>query len=200
MKKIFTLILLVACAIGASATNFKDSVMVTAMGQTVRDTATIVLTKQDNGKYTMALYNFQYKGMGVGNIIVNDIDGTINTKGIVEFSAKKSIKITKGTDPNVSSWMGPTLGDVPIDLKAKQFGNKLYANIEIKVKVLLAPMTIKVVFGKEDNIVTSLQQIKSTANGKEEVYNFDGTRAERMQDGKIYIVRKADGSVVKVRK
>ena len=108
MKKIFTLILLVACAIGASATNFKDSVMVTAMGQTVRDTATIVLTKQDNGKYTMALYNFQYKGMGVGNIIVNDIDGTINTQGIVEFSAKKSIKITKGTAPNVSSWMGPT--------------------------------------------------------------------------------------------
>ena len=189
MKKIFTLILLVACAIGASATNFKDSVMVTAMGQIVRDTATIVLTKQDNGKYTMALYNF-----------VNDIDGTINTKGIVEFSAKKSIKITKGTDPNVSSWMGPTLGDVPIDLKAKQFGNKLYANIEIKVKVLLVPMTIKVVFGKEDNIVTSLQQIKSTTNGKEEVYNLDGTRAERMQDGKIYIVRKADGSVVKVRK
>jgi len=46
------------------------------------------------------------------------------------------IAITAGDDPNYDFWMGPDLGEVPLDMVARFTDNALSANIDINLEVL----------------------------------------------------------------
>ena len=91
---------------------------------------TVNVDKQSNNKYTLSIKNFALNAtMKVGNIVVNDVDGLIcgNTTAL---STQQVIQITSG-DGNAEDWMGPTLGDVPILMKAEICNNKLNAILNI---------------------------------------------------------------------
>ena len=173
---------------------YTDNLTVTFMGDTsAPQPTTIFVETQADGKYTLSLKNFKFGTMGVGNVVLTDVEGTDNG-GVVNLSAEQTIKITEGDDPDVTTWLGPILGDVPVSLKAKMSEDKLYAEITINMMG-----GINVVFGTDD-FTTGIDHVTTTPdNGVEAIYDLSGRRLNEMQKG-INIVRKADGTTVKVLK
>ena len=173
---------------------YTDDLTVTFMGEaSAPQPTTIFVETQADGKYTLSLNNFKFGTMGVGNVVLTDVEGTDNG-GVVNLSAEQTIKITEGDDPDVTTWLGPILGDVPVSLKAKMSEDKLYAEITINMMG-----GINVVFGTDD-FTTGIDHVTTTPdNGEEAIYDLSGRRLNEMQKG-INIVRKADGTTVKVLK
>ena len=149
MKRLFTLFVGAMTALCSMATDYTDSLEVIVNGVSAVQKATISVTQQTDGKYTLSLNNFVLQGvdqtLGVGNIVLTDIEG-VEENGVTTIKINKSIEITEGNDPNVSLWMGPMIGLVPINTVAEIRGDKLYVVIDIDMMSTLEQI-IKVVFG-----------------------------------------------------
>lgn len=149
MKKIFTLISLSAAALTAAATDYTDRLDVTVNGVKTTQQATISVDRQSDGKYTLQLNNFIMQAGGqmmpVGNIVLNDVDGT-EENGITRIKTGQNIMITEGNMPGIPMWIGPSLGNVPVDMAAELRGDKLYTVIDIDMSATLGQV-IQVVFG-----------------------------------------------------
>lgn len=149
MKKLFTLCLVVMTMLPAFAKDYTDQLEVIVNGQSAVQEATISVTKQDDGKYTLSLNNFMLQAdegpMGIGNIVLTDIEG-VEADGKTTIKINKDIVIQEGSDPSVPFWMGPMLGPVPINTVAELRGDKLYVVIDIDMMSSLQQI-IKVVFG-----------------------------------------------------
>lgn len=159
----------------------------------------ISITKQDDGKYTLSLKNFYLvsagDGMPIGTITVKDIEGE-EKDGYTSLKAEnRVITIENGDDEGVETWMGPLIGEVPISLDAKMTSNKLYAVIVINANIMGAPMDIKVVFGSDP---TGINNVTTNNNGIEGIFDLNGAKVNNMQSGKVYIIRKANGTTKKV--
>jgi hypothetical protein len=149
MKRIITLLVSVITTLSALATDYTDQLEVIVNGESAIQNATISVTKQDDGKYTLSLKNFVLQSddqtMGIGNITLTDIEG-VEKDGVTTIKINKSINITEGDDTSVGMWMGPMLGPVPINTVAELRGDKLYVVIDIDMMSSLQQI-IKVVFG-----------------------------------------------------
>lgn len=149
MKRIITLLVSVITTLSALATDYTDQLEVIVNGESATQNATISVTKQDDGKYTLNLKNFVLQSddqtMGIGNITLTDIEG-VEKDGVTTIKINKSINITEGDDTSVGMWMGPMLGAVPINTVAELRGDKLYVVIDIDMMSSLQQI-IKVVFG-----------------------------------------------------
>ena len=92
MKRIITLLVSVITTLSALATDYTDQLEVIVNGESATQNATISVTKQDDGKYTLSLKNFVLQSddqtMGIGNITLTDIEG-------VEKDGVTTIKINK---------------------------------------------------------------------------------------------------------
>lgn len=156
--------------------------------------ATIIVTKQDDGKYKLELRNFEIKDeMTVGTIEVTDIDA-VEENGVIKLTAKQTVTIKDGEYERPDGWAMSGI-PVDIDLKADMTDDKLYAEIGIIYTIMPGyGMNINVVFG--DDGTSGI--VKTTAgNGVETVYDINGNRIDGMKKG-INIIRKADGTTVKV--
>lgn len=165
--------------------------------------ATINVQEQEDGKYTFNIKNFAFGSIGVGNITATDIDG-VEENGVIKFNAEnKNITITAGDDPEIDWNFGQLLvmANPAITLEAEIEGDKLNARIKIPVHIPdVIDMDVVVVFGS-DYIAAGIDQITTTPNasGVDEIYDLSGRKLNEMQKG-INIVRKADGTTVKVLK
>lgn len=178
-------------------TAYNDQLVVTAMGQAMpAQDATILVTKQDNGKYTLSLQDFELKGvMTVGTVEMADVEG-VEENGIVKLTTAQKVTIKEGSYPHPDGW-GMAGIAVDVTLNAELNGDKLYAVIDILYK--LSPdfsMPINVVFGSQS---TGINGVTAEKHGKEAIYNISGYKTDRMQKG-LNIVRKADGTTIKVMK
>ena len=131
MKKLFTIMALALCSLASIADEYTCpyKVLVTDLDP-VTGEMTVNVDKQSNNKYTLSIKNFALNAaMKVGNIVVNDVDGLVcgNTTAL---STQQVIQITAG-DGNPEDWMGPSLKDVPILMKAEISNNKLNAILNI---------------------------------------------------------------------
>ena len=131
MKKLFTIMALALCSLASLAEEYTCpyTVLVTGLNPAT-GSMTVSVDKQANQKYTLSIKNFALnEKMKVGNIVVNDVEGLVcgNTTAL---STQQVIQITSG-DGNTEEWMGPTLGDVPILMKAEICNNKLNAILNI---------------------------------------------------------------------
>lgn len=148
MKKIFTLIALIAITASAMATDYTDQLTVNVNGASTTQNATISVNQQD-GKYTLSLKNFILlagtEKMGVGNIVLTGLTGQ-DINGYTVLKTKQEISITEGDDTSIETWMGPLLGTVPVDMIAKIKDNKLYTVINIDMQASLQQI-IQVTFG-----------------------------------------------------
>ena len=151
MKKIFAFISLALCALAAMANDYTDKLTVTVNGESMEQQATINITQQDDGKYTLSLKNFVLESgdsrIGVGNIVLADREGTVKD-GITTINYNDNLLITDGDDPDVGFWMGSMLGPVPIEMVARFNDTQLYCEIHINLMDMLGQM-IDVVFGTE---------------------------------------------------
>ena len=149
MKKIFTILALAMGAITVSAEDFTDVLTVDVNGAVTEQKATISLNKDENGEYVFSLKNFVLQAgessLGVGTIELSNIDTVAGDNGLLTLTTKQSVKIKAGDDTNVETWLGPMLGDVPVELVAEKRGSALYAVIDIDMAMM--QQVIKVTFG-----------------------------------------------------
>lgn len=173
-------------------TEYKGNLTVT-MGTSSFPTqeTSIYITEQTDGKYTLTLKNFTLMGAGVGTIIVKDVEGT-EQDGKIRLQSNQTIEIQKGDDPNISDWMGPGLGPVPVVIDATMTDAELNATITINMLG-----GINVTFGGTvtgiSNVVAADKKVLS-----EGIYNINGVKVNDMQKGGVYILRMADGTTKKV--
>lgn len=136
MKKIFTLVAAAVMALTVNAKDYKGDLSVTWMGNSLgTQETTISVTEQEDGKYTLALNNFQLAGFGgVGNIVLPNVEGIVDNSGNGKtfLATDQTIEITAGDDPTIKDWLGPRLDEVPVSVKADMTENNLYAVIKIE--------------------------------------------------------------------
>lgn len=155
MKRIFTLIAAVMTALASMATDYTDKLQVLVNGDVMTQEATISLIEEGDGTTTLMLNNFcLYAGNGavmpVGNIVLKNVsDAIAPTAGEKAYAFNGKIKIEPGTMEGVEMWLGPMLGDVPVELRASLKGSNLYAVIDINMMESLG-QTINVVFGSRN--------------------------------------------------
>ena len=150
MKKLFTLVVSAAVSLCAMATDYTDTLVVTVNGVSSAQKATISATKKENGNYALSLKNFTLKmgadQMPVGNIEMGDVAAVDFGTGFTFLNCESIVPITAGDDPNVTTWIGPSIGNVPLVMSGKLYGDKLYTVIDIDMSTSLNQV-IKVVFG-----------------------------------------------------
>ncbi len=140
MRKFFTVFAAAALALSAFATDYagKISVLINGVGGAQETTISIVQNEDETYKLSINNFTLDNNGspMGVGNIVLDNMKGyTIN--GVTTIVADQSITIAEGNDPNISFWMGPLLGNVPIILAAEFNDTKCKANIDIDMRNIL---------------------------------------------------------------
>jgi hypothetical protein len=164
MKKFFTLVVLSAMTIAAMATDYTDALIVNVNGTTSQQNATISVNKQTDGKYTLSINNFVFGNIGIGNIAMKDIEPTV-INGDTILRTNQYVTVTPGNDPSITTWLGPTLGSVPVDMISAIKSSSLRAVINIDMQQLLG-QTINVQFGSGYQLLNSDFENFHTVSGK----------------------------------
>ena len=177
MKKIFTFIALSMMSLAAMATEYTDTIAVTINGQGGYQSATIDLTEQEDGTYTLSLKNFvlisEGVPLGIGTITLPGCEPTKTDRGIL-FDEDVTITIAEGDDPSVELWTGPMIGDVPIALRAALVGDKLQAVIDINLEFMHQIVNVR--FGEGYQLFNGT--FESFKDSKGAAVEEDGTYAE----------------------
>lgn len=164
-------------------------------------TATINIQPQTDGKYTLQLKNFVIElapgySMGIGNITVKDVAGE-DANGTIKLTAnEQAVEITDGDAAGVDWSLGQQLAQE--NLKATISGDMTDNSLNVKIDLPNAAVTV--LFGS--TITTGINNVTTTtpnASGVDEIYDLSGRKLNELQKG-INIVRKADGTTVKVLK
>ena len=169
------------CGFAQTTTTYTDDLTVTINSESTDPQQTeILVTKNTNETYTLALNNFVLgagaDAMGVGNIKLDNIE-VKEENGIKTFSVNQIINITNGDKEGFEEWIGPYLGDVPIELNGKMTDEKLYCTIDIDMMSSLGQI-IEVVFGTDEFNTTpeggdGIENV-TVADAKVNVYNLQG--------------------------
>lgn len=167
--------------------------------------ATIVVTKQNDGKYTLALKNFilgpnATEGMAVGTVEMNNVEA-VEEDGKIKLSTEQDVTIKEGDDPSVETWSMAGI-TVPVKMTAEMTDDKLTATIDITYDMFgfgkpEYMMFINVAFGYVPTGIS--RPTTTTDNGVEAIYDLSGRKLDGMKKG-VNIIRKADGTTVKVLK
>lgn len=141
MKKFFVMLAAVCCSLALSATTYTCHIKVVVNGMVSEQDEVPVEVTGNNGVYNLSLNNFCLDAEGVilpvGNIAVSGVEG-VDQYGYTTIKFNNPITITPGNDGvhAQDEWVGPMLGEVPIDLTARFTGNALDANIDIQLALL----------------------------------------------------------------
>ena len=140
MKKIFTFVAAAAMSLAAIANDYAGNITVLINNEGTTQETTITITQNEDETYCLSIKNFKLSNeettIDVGNIVVDNLKGyTIN--GLTTVVADQVIQIQEGDDPNVSTWYGPFLGDVPIIMAAQFDDTKAKADIDIDMRTIL---------------------------------------------------------------
>ena len=134
MKKFFAFFAAACCAMALSATTYTCHLKVIVNGIVSEQDEVKVDVINNNGSYDLSLKNFALVAEGeaipVGNIAVSGVQG-VNEYGYTTLTYNEPVLITEGDDPQYDYWMGPMLGEVPLDLVARFSDSALNANIDI---------------------------------------------------------------------
>ena len=153
MKKLFTLLLICASLTQGYATStaltgskaskeYTDKLVVTINGESSPEQTTkIAVDTPKDGIMNITLPNFCLSA-GEDKLYV----GTI--KLYSTFTTNQTIQIEAGDIPIEDMWLGPMLGDVPLQMVGKISDDKFYTTIDIEM--VLLGQTIHVVFGTDD--------------------------------------------------
>lgn len=170
-----------------AARSYTDELVVTINGNSsAPQQTTINVDEKTDGTYTLSLNNFMLvdteSTIPVGNIVIHNIAAE-EADGVKNFAVKQNINIVEG-DVEADYWMGPMLGEVPVDMTGKMTEYKLYCNIDIDMTASLN-QTINVKFGRED--LLGIEQIAGE-QGEKVVFDLTGRRVEAITAPGIYIV------------
>lgn len=174
MKRLCSIVIISLLSLTALANEYTDKLIVTVNGVSVEQQTTISIVQDEDRKYTLSLNNFCLESLeedgsitrlGVGNIVLANREGS-TVDGITSITYNDNLIITDGDDPEIPYWMGPMLGPVPIEMKARFTDTQLYCEIHIDLTDLLGQI-IDVVFGSEPEVVVEEVLTAPTINKKE---------------------------------
>ena len=185
------------CGFAQTTTTYTDDLTVTINGESTEPQQTeILVTENVDGTFNLSLDNFilytEDDLMPVGNITLNNLIATTEN-GITKFETTQEITIQpgnlEGSTPDM--WMGPLLGNVPVDLQAKLNADKLYCTIDIDMMEGLGQI-IEVVFGTDEFNTTPEQGATSTYTDNLTV-TINGESTEPQQT-EILVTENVDGT------
>lgn len=140
-----------------SSTDYSDNLVVVINGEnTLPQETTINVSKLSDGSYTLSLNDFMLVAgediLPVGNIVLEGLTAT-EENGTISFSTNQAILIQPGSTGSAEDWVGPMLGEVPIEMTAKVSGGKMKCEIDIDMTGSLGQV-INVYFGVVNNLET----------------------------------------------
>ena len=167
--------------------SYTDDLVVVIDGDSnAQPQTTINVDEKTDGTYTLSLNNFMLvdteNDIPVGNIVIHNIAAE-EADGVNNFAVNQNINIVEG-DVVADYWMGPMLGEVPVDMTGKMTDYKLYCNIDIDMSALLG-QKINVKFGRED--LSGIEDIAGE-QGTKAIFDLTGRRIEAITVSGIYIV------------
>ena len=182
---------------------YQDDMKVTLNGaSTLTEDKVISVSRQNinENKYTLTLSDFTATidyGMGeptpvpVGTIELPDLEMT-EEDGVNKFNYEGPVTIKPFSDGT----QGMAGSSIPLTLSGEMTDSKL----NFRINITLGPLNIEVLYGT-DYISSGIDNVTVTPNasGVDEIYDLSGRKLNEMQKG-INIVRKADGTIVKVLK
>lgn len=182
---------------------YQDDMKVTLNGaSTLTEDKVISVSRQNinENKYTLTLSDFTATidyGMGeptpvpVGTIELPDLEMT-EEDGVNKFNYEGPVTIKPFSDGT----KGMAGSSIPLTLSGEMTDSKL----NFRINITLSPLNIEVLYGT-DYISSGIDNVTVTPNasGVDEIYDLSGRKLNEMQKG-INIVRKADGTTVKVLK
>lgn len=191
MKKIFTFMVAAVMAFTANAKDFTENLTIT-FGEKVTTQEQVVSVEEvkgSDGLYNISISDFTFgEGTGaveVGDIILKDVKGNSDSDGFVNFEKTET----------TISFMNAT---VVLNDGSRMKGDKLYLDLDISA--WLGMINVDVVVGDNNFTTTGIDKVTTTTdNGVEAIYDLGGRKLNEMQKG-VNIVRKADGTTVKVLK
>lgn len=135
MKHLFSLFAAACCALAMTATTYNGTLKVTINGTgTEQDSVAIAIDQNEDGTYKLSLDNFCMENggnvIGVGNIVIESVAG-VQLKDYTFITCNDSITITEGNLPDVNPWLGPMLGEVPLQMTAAFTATELVVSINI---------------------------------------------------------------------
>ncbi|MCD8281774.1 MAG: calycin-like domain-containing protein, partial [Prevotella sp.] len=145
----------------------------TILAAEITDTSTVYVENETDGTYTLTLKNFILtlagEPMYVGTIHIPGITGTANN-GVVEIASTQNITIDSGDDES-QYWMGPYLGEVPVELD----GTIGDGTIALTLSITAAIGTIGVEFN--GSVPAGIQAVPATAVKNDTPYTLTGVKA-----------------------
>lgn len=148
--------------------NYDAGLIVTVDGSVnPEQNSSIDIYEMPNYTYMMQLNNFilESEDMPVGNIVLTGLKADASKVGMMTFASKQTIQISEGTDKTYAgAWIGPSLGDVPVEFKGKKTNERLFCNIDIDMGQI-----INVVFGKDFTVVNEQRPVSADETGTKDV-------------------------------
>ena len=198
MKRLFTLlfavVMMAMSAMAETTTSYTDNLVITVDNNPpVTQSTTIYVTEQDNGKYKFELKDFKFGNSKVGDVVLEDVQGTKKDDVTTLIVNKVTTKIQNAPLFSLGSLIN-LAGGVTISMTAKisDSTNKMYADMTMQG----GGQNIKAIFGDEKN-VTGITNLPINTNEKVELYNLQGQRISEAKPGQVVIVKKG-GKAVKV--
>ena len=143
MKKIFTLIAAGMCGLAAMATTYTGQLTVTINGQSSTENEVSINVDQNGDLYTLSLENFVLGGqMAIGNIVIPELQA-IDANGVKVLTTNQNITIAEGTDTSVPTWVGPGLGEIPVQMTSAFNDQHIVAYIDINFEQLGQVIAVK---------------------------------------------------------
>lgn len=161
MRKIFTLFSAMLMSIASFATTYNGTLTVTVNGE-VSEQPTSVSIDEVNGNYKLSINNFMLVSgettLPVGNIVIDHVSGAVNG-GLTTLYTNQEIQIPAGNVEGIAEeeWLGPLLGNVPVEMNAR-FTGEGYVVTDIHINMVELGQVIDVKF---ENVGTHFQMPNS---------------------------------------
>jgi len=179
------------CGMAQSEKIYTEPLVVTINGESTEpQDASITVVDNGNGTINFVLNNFILavgeEQMGVGNIVLNNLETKESIFGLKYFSYDGTLAIAEGNKEGIDTWMGPMLGDIPLALQGKMTDDNLYVTIDIDMQAMLGQI-IYVKLGAND---LSREKIYTEPL----VVTINGESTEPQNTG-ITVVDNGDGTI-----
>ena len=147
MRKLSTLFCAVLMTLSAMATDYKGNLTVSINGEASTQPATISIV-ENAGKYNLSILNFMLDEgesvLPVGNIVIDHVPGAVNG-GLTTLCTNQEIQIPAGNVEGVAEdeWLGPLLGNVPVEMNARFTAEYVVTDIHINMVELDQVIDVK---------------------------------------------------------
>ena len=173
-----------------SAKTYSDNLIVTVNDlSTPPIPADVLVTDNGDGTINFALKNFCLvlgeESMPVGNIAIENLQLQDAEDGLKAFSYNGSLTITEGDLEGADEWLGPMLGELPLELSGKLSNDKLYVAIGLNLVDLLGQI-IYVQFGTDDfETGVNVVSVQPKTNV---MFDIQGRRLTHPAFGQLYLL------------